>query len=505
MRTTALVLLIACSNSGQPDPSQHTNTITKDANQPPVAVVEDQSALVGESVTLTGATSFDPEGAALTYTWSLRETPPLSHVTLNDEQAEEVSFTPDRAGYYIVDLWVSDGELASAITTAVVSVFSTDQAPLANAGNDRVVLVGTDVYMSGGWSEDPNDLPLMYDWQIVTAPSGSTAVAAQFDQEVMHFVPDVEGEYVVSLVVHNGSVESTAATATVSAMPEGAIVTGDVPNGVFDPGSVYLFGTVSPGSCGRSAMAHWSDPDVASAGFDCYANESGAKIRFDGTLLYTNTFEDELREFHCDGCPAWDPSQSYPGNVLANDTVVDTSPCDPDDWSNNLNSFLPSPTGQLLYSCGGTWYENGISRAVSSPLSFGHDHRVLSEDEVYDLQTQTSTPIVGLPNGSILASRAQPQGFWVAVSQTLYPELWYVDFNGQTSLVGVYPDVPQSTSAYAIGRLDRNGQLFQEGNGPAVFEDVVIRRNINGLADVVYTEATNPSVQLHISSLVTGP
>ena len=54
-------------------------------------------------------------------------------------------------------------------------------------------------------------------------------------------------------------------------------------------------------------------------------------------------------------------------------------------------------------------------------------------------------------------------------------------------------------------RLDSSGNLFQEGYGPATFEDVVIYRGLNGFSEVVYTEATNPAVKLHISSLITGP
>jgi hypothetical protein len=37
------------------------------------------------------------------------------------------------------------------------------------------------------------------------------------------------------------------------------------------------------------------------------------------------------------------------------------------------------------------------------------------------------------------------------------------------------------------------------------FVDVIVRQEVGGTSDVVYSEATNPVVKIHVSTLITGP
>ena len=85
------------------------------------------------------------------------------------------------------------------------------------------------------------------------------------------------------------------------------------------------------------------------------------------------------------------------------------------------------------------------------------------------------------------------------------PELWMIQEDGSTMLVSTYAAVPAGYSADGSGLLDANQNFFQEGGGPVTFEDVIIRRAPDGVAEVAYTEASNPLVKLHISAIVTGP
>ena len=132
-----------------------------------------------------------------------------------------------------------------------------------------------------------------------------------------------------------------------------AAVTGDL----FDPDQVYLVGTLIEGGCGRDAVAHWGSPDSAVVGFHCHVDERSARIRpTDGRLLYTNVFEDLLREFHEDDWPS--PDSVYPDAPLDNDTVLPTPPCT--DGLDPLAGFLVSPTGTVLHRCrsdAATWYD----------------------------------------------------------------------------------------------------------------------------------------------------
>lgn len=77
-----------------------------------------------------------------------------------------------------------------------------NQPPVANAGLDQNVSVGKIVILDGGESSDPdNDLPLSYEWAILDKPIGSQTVLSNVDQITADFVPDLEGIYVIQLIV----------------------------------------------------------------------------------------------------------------------------------------------------------------------------------------------------------------------------------------------------------------------------------------------------------------
>lgn len=70
---------------------------------------QDQSAYVGNAVTLNGSGSSDPEGNPLSYDWSFSSKPDNSTAVLTNSTSASPTFTPDKLGTYIVSLTVSDG------------------------------------------------------------------------------------------------------------------------------------------------------------------------------------------------------------------------------------------------------------------------------------------------------------------------------------------------------------------------------------------------------------
>lgn len=273
-----------------------------------------------------------------------------------------------------------------------------------------------------------------------------------------------------------------------------------------DPGEVYLAGTLSPGACARDALAHWSTPNVASVGFDCYFNSDGAWIRpTDGRLLYTNTFEDKVREYHCDACTY---GSSYPAGVLANDTIVPTN-CP---GTQGVARLRVSPEGQLLYTCslGQSVWRNQAGAVLydgstDALIGVGAGGWILAFKQLVNTQTGAIVPITGLPTfaSGILAARwVNPDHFLLALDESSVQRLYRVSINGTAQVVGNYPALPAGYSGPRSLRLDRAGTLFGMYWGTW---DVIIRRAPGGTADIVYTEATNPLVKIHISGLVTGP
>ena len=92
-------------------------------NRPPVADAGDnQIVSVGDSVSLNGGASTDPDGdLIIAYHWLIVSKPDGSTATLSDSQIVDPTFVADLAGEYIIELTVSDWELESEPDTVVIT------------------------------------------------------------------------------------------------------------------------------------------------------------------------------------------------------------------------------------------------------------------------------------------------------------------------------------------------------------------------------------------------
>lgn len=479
-------------------------------NLPPIASITTTGRYRGALATATGLGSYDPEGAALTYAWRLVDRPTGSAASLASTTWDETRFVPDLVGTYIVELVVRDELQASLPATAEISIEPTPP-PTAVPGPDTIVTVGAAAGLDGLGSWDTAGAPITrFSWTVLVAPAGSAVTPVAPSSAQTLFWPDAAGTYELALVVesvHGASAPSTMRITAVAAAPR----TDDVAAGLLDPAEVYLVGTLSEGSCGRDALAHPSRPDVAVVGFDCYFDSRSARITDARVLVYENTFEDVVREFECDGCPAWTPPDPYPAVPLANDPIVRTRPCI------RVQTFLVSPGSELLYRCEDfAWYRDESTPVAlpdrTYPVRYGRAGSVLLDAgyrtlEVFDLGAGTGIRVT-TPDCERRAVRAlEPSGFGIVFScgssDASWLELWTVGDDGDLALVGRYPPPP---GGYRDGAeaLAADGALLHITRGPD-FDDAVVRRTIGGVSEVVYSESTLPPVRLHISGLVTGP
>ncbi len=92
-------------------------------NHPPTASAgHDKTVTVRSTVWLDGSASSDPDGDPLTYAWSIVTKPTSSRATLTKPTSVKPTFTPDRAGTYVVQLVVNDGKASSAPDTVTITV-----------------------------------------------------------------------------------------------------------------------------------------------------------------------------------------------------------------------------------------------------------------------------------------------------------------------------------------------------------------------------------------------
>ncbi len=211
-------------NDGELDSAPDTVTVTASAeppaNQAPIADAgPNQEVDTGTGVTLDGSGSSDPDGDTITYGWSLT-VPDGSSAALGGADTASPSFTPDVDGDYVATLVVNDGELDSDPDSVTVTASSipppANQAPIADAGPNQEVETGTGVTLDGSGSSDPDGDTITYSWSL-TVPDGSSATLSGADTASPSFTPDVDGDYVATLVVNDGELDSDPDSVTVTA------------------------------------------------------------------------------------------------------------------------------------------------------------------------------------------------------------------------------------------------------------------------------------------------
>jgi hypothetical protein len=212
---TYVITLIV--NDGKVDSTTVATTVTvSSANVAPVANAGANQNVVLGPVTLDGSASSDANGDALTYAWTLLNKPSTSSAALSPTPSAKPTFTADRAGIYVFGLVVNDGKLSSAPVTVSITAAAANVAPVANAGTNQSVVLGT-ITLDGSTSSDSNGDIITYKWSLISKPTSSTASLTGDTTAKPTFVADRAGIYVASLVVNDGKLDSTVVTTTVTA------------------------------------------------------------------------------------------------------------------------------------------------------------------------------------------------------------------------------------------------------------------------------------------------
>ncbi len=173
-------------NDGNLDSGPSTVTVhVLNSNDAPTANAgSDQSVNELDPVTLSGALSSDPDGNALTYSWTQilgAPTVALSGASSATPsfQAPELSVGGQTDGTTLTfELTVTDTAGATGTSTVNVRVSNVNHAPLADAGTDLSVPEGANVTLNGASSADTDGDALSYAWSQVSGPTVTLSSAS---------------------------------------------------------------------------------------------------------------------------------------------------------------------------------------------------------------------------------------------------------------------------------------------------------------------------------------
>jgi len=105
------------------------------------------------------------------------------------------------------------------IIQAVLMKNKTTTVPKANAGADQTVVTGELVTLNGSASNVVNSDVINYSWAFSSIPSGSSATLSDANLSNPQFTTDIEGTYVLTLIVDDGKESSSSVSVTIIAEP----------------------------------------------------------------------------------------------------------------------------------------------------------------------------------------------------------------------------------------------------------------------------------------------
>jgi hypothetical protein len=176
----------------------------------------------GNKISVDASHSYSTAHSPLHFQWSVKSQPANSSITISDDATATPSFTPIQVGIYELSLLLTDNnkETQSTTFTIIITGMGTNAIPIAIAGSDQHVKIGSLTHLDATHSNDADSDTLTYLWSIVTKPSASTVSLSNTTAAQPQFTPDIAGNYVFSLVVNDANDDSTnVARTTITVTP----------------------------------------------------------------------------------------------------------------------------------------------------------------------------------------------------------------------------------------------------------------------------------------------
>lgn len=266
-------MLIGCgggSSDGNTEPESPTSNQSPSINDTTYSLTVDEYSDFELEVDAT-----DSDGSVANYKWEF-----VSGLTLEPENTDTSIFAftapavqENTTATY--ELTVTDDEGATASAQYEFIIADEYDDPVADAGSLQEVATGSEVTLDGSNSSDSAQLPLSYSWSLET-PSDSSAALSDVSTVSPTFTADVSGEYVASLTVNNGFVDSASSTVTIQATEQNAapVAVIDAPDTAETSTTVSANSILSTDANGDELTYEWTldAPDSSSSVLDSTTN-----------------------------------------------------------------------------------------------------------------------------------------------------------------------------------------------------------------------------------------
>jgi hypothetical protein len=155
-------------------------------------------------------------------------------------------------------------------------------APVASAGPLQNVSTGATVTLDGHASSDANGDALSYLWTVSSKPGGSAATLASATSAAPSFVADLAGDYLLSLTVNDGKVDSAATTVKVTATVPNAAPVANAGTALFlaTGGTAKLDASASSDANGDALTYAWTLSTKPAGSAAVLSSASAAKPSF---------------------------------------------------------------------------------------------------------------------------------------------------------------------------------------------------------------------------------
>jgi RHS repeat-associated protein len=192
------------------------NITVKSVNDAPVANEQTVNLFEDQPVDIT-LSAGDVEGDALTY--DIVEGPTYGDLS---GDAPTLTYTPHEnySGNDSFSFKANDGQIDSDSALVALNITPVNDAPVADAGQDREVFIGDLVTLDGGGSVDVDNDSLIFSWTLNATPGNSNAALSGGSTKNPSFTPDLAGSYEVELIVNDGKVDSPPDEVVITAIPK---------------------------------------------------------------------------------------------------------------------------------------------------------------------------------------------------------------------------------------------------------------------------------------------